>query len=64
MSDTEEKKDETKLPAEVEASIALNWSDNPAAAQMTRTVARAMLGQNVPAEKVREYIQNSGRVVD
>ena len=63
MTDTE-KKDETKLPVEVEASIALNWSDNPAAAQMTRTVARAMLGQNVSVDKVREIIQNSGRLVD
>lgn len=63
MSETEEK-DETKLPAEVEASIAYQWSDNAVAAQMTRTVARAMLRQNITADVVQEHIRNAGRVVD
>lgn len=70
MTDLEEepeeapKEDQTKLPSEIEADIALYWSDNAAAAQMTRTVARAMLKQDVDAEKVREIIRNSGRVVE
>lgn len=64
MSETEEKVDETKLPAEVEASIAYRWSDNAVAAQMTRTVARAMLRQNFTADQVQAHIHSAGRVVE
>lgn len=61
---TEKEEEATKLPSEVEAAIALNWGDNAAAAQLSRTVARAMLAGGIDMNHVREKIQNSGRVVD
>jgi len=64
QADGAEPKDETKIPGEVEAEIALLFSDNAAAAQLTRTVARALLHQRFTPEQVREKIANSGRVVD
>ena len=64
QADGQEPKDETKIPADVEAEIAVRWSDNMAAAQLTRTVARALVKQGFSTEQVREKIANSGRVVD
>lgn len=56
--------DQTKLPVTVEAHIAALWSDNVVASQLTRTVARALLKQNVSDEKIIEQIRSAGRVVD
>jgi len=64
QADGAEPKDATKIPGDVEAEIAVTWADNMAAAQLTRTVARALVRQGYTTEQVREKIANSGRVVD
>lgn len=56
--------DSTKLPSGIEADIASVWADNFVAAQMTRTVARALLRQNRTEDEIREHIRSAGRVVD
>lgn len=71
MSDTEKEipipdpaSDTTKLDALVEATIALEWGDHAAAAQLTRQVARAMMASGQEPEEIRERIVNNGRIVD
>jgi hypothetical protein len=64
ISDDKGPAQETKLASEIEADIALLWADNVVAAQLTRTVARALVHNNVNIEQVREQIRSSGRVVD
>ncbi|OQW37053.1 MAG: hypothetical protein A4C66_03200 [Nitrospira sp. HN-bin3] len=64
MVEPEKVVDDTKLDPEIEAEIAVTWADNMVAAQLTRTVARAMVRQGKTVDMVREMIQNSGRVVD
>lgn len=62
-SDTPETPEE-RLPPAIESEIARLWHDNPAAAQMTRTIARAMSHLGEDEETIRETIRNNGRVVE
>lgn len=54
----------TALPSEVEAAIAIRFSGDIAAAQLTRTIAQTRMRQGASAEAVRESILSEGVVID